>query len=137
MSDWNSDFHGISVCCREKWIQIKNDEALKTFLNDPKTKGSILISKYVHELYRKEIRRPIKITEDSLAIEILGHVYAGDLAKMVSSLKLKKLEPSLKDIIQRTDIIDCGELDVDPNRHIWDKLEENKNLVYLFFGKKA
>ena len=118
MTDWNKEFHGISINCEEKLIQIKNDCALLTFLDDPATKGSLLVSEYAHQLYLKEMGRPLNISIDSVAIEILGHVYADKFADLASRFKIKALQSKLADIKSRTDIIDCGERDIDSDRHI-------------------
>lgn len=137
MSDWNLEFHNIGIKYEKKWVRIKNDQVLKDFLKDPSTKGSILISEYAHKQYQKEIGCPLNITIDSLAIEILGHVYMETFANIAAQLKIKSLTTALEDIKSKTNVIDCGELDVDYNRHIWDSLEKNKSLVYMLCGKNA
>lgn len=139
MGSWNKEFHNISINCSEKLVQIKNDAALSTFLNAPDTKGSVLISEYAHRLYLKEIGRPINITVDSIAIEILGHVYLDKFADLALKFKLIPLQDVLKEIKNRTDIIDCGEKEIDPNRFIWDDLEKHnlKSVIYTICGRSA
>lgn len=139
MAGWNTEFHNISVECTDKLVRIKNDEALIKFLGDPKTKGALLLADYAKKLYKKEIGRELKITKDSLAIEILGHVFLDDFAKFASKLKIKKFEAVLEDIKKWTEVIDCGESDIDSNRHIWDDFEEKKlaGMIYALCGKNA
>lgn len=139
MTDWNKEFHGISINCEEKLIQIKNDGALLSFLDDPATKGSLLVSEYAHQLYLKEMGRPLNISIDSVAIEILGHVYADKFADLASRFKIKALQSKLADIKSRTDIIDCGERDIDSDRHIWDDLDKHnlKPVIFAMCGKRA
>lgn len=137
--DWNQAFHHISVKCMNKKVQIKTDQALIDFLSDPKTKGSLLLSDYVHQLYEEEIGRPLNITRDSLAIEILGHVYIASFAKMAETTKSAELQAAVQKIKNHTDVIDCGEKDIDSNRYVWDAVEKSglKKLIYLMCGKKA
>lgn len=139
MCNWNKEFHNISINCSEKLVQIKNDAALRKFLNDPSTKGSVLISQYAHRFYLKEMGTPLNITVDSIAIEILGHVYLDKFADLALRFKIKPLQSALKEIKSRTDIIDCGEGDIDSNRHIWDDLEKHnlKSMIYAMCGKSA
>lgn len=106
---------------------------------DPATKGSLLVSEYAHQLYLKEMGRPLNISIDSVAIEILGHVYADKFADLASRFKIKALQSKLADIKSRTDIIDCGERDIDSDRHIWDDLDKHnlKPVIFAMCGKRA
>ena len=137
MGDWNKEFHGISIKCNDKLVQIKNDKALNDFLNDPKSRGSVLIADYVLELYKKELGKKLNISRNSLAIEILGHVYMDVFAGLASTMK--PLETAMKSIRSHTDVIDCGEKDVDGNRFVWDDLAQGpfKGMVFVLCGKKA
>lgn len=139
MSEWNTDFHGIGIQCTDRMIRIKNDSALEEFLADPETKGALLTARYARGLYEKEIGRPVDITEDSLAIEILGHVYAGTFAQLAEKYHVPLLQAAMKKVKERTDIIDCGEKGVDNNRFVWDELEKMKlkNVIYSLCGKMA
>ncbi len=139
MNTWNTDFHGISIMCTDQLVQIKNDKKLIQFLKDPSTKGSQLIARYAKELYQKTMGKPLRITEDSLAIEILGHVFLDKFAGIASKLKIAALSATLEDIKQRTDIIDCGEKEIDPNRHVWDSLDKDvqKKIIFHIFGDWA
>lgn len=139
MNEWNTDFYNVSILCTDKFVRIKNDKSLVDFLNDPKTEGASLISEYAHELYEKEMGKPLKITKDSLAIEILGHVYADKFAKVAEKLGIKQLKVVAAKIKEHTDIIDCGERDVDSNRVVWDDLEKAglKRVIYRICGRMA
>lgn len=139
MTDWNTDLKGVSILCTDKLVQIKNDKALLDFLKDPKTKGSLLIAKYARDLYIKELGKTLNITPDSLAIEILGHVYMEKFADLAQKFKIKELEAFLESVKERTEIIDCGEADIDSNRKIWDDLEKRKlkDIIYFLSGSMA
>lgn len=42
----------------------------------------------------------------------------------------KKLEATFKEIKCHMNIIDCGELSVDTNRHVWDALKKYHKYIY-------
>lgn len=139
MTEWNTNFHGIAIRCSKKLVQIKNNKELQDYLDDPKSTGSVEISKYAHQLYEKEMGVPLKITTDSLAIEILAHVDLDTFAHILEKLKIKSWTSLSKNIEKHTDIIDCGEEDIDSNRAVWDELERkhSKKLIYFLSGKSA
>lgn len=139
MQEWNREFHNISVRCRNKVVQIKLDSVLIDFLRDPTTKGSLLLSDYAHQLYEREIGRPLEISRDSLAIEILGHVYISAFADLAKSIRSAELQAAVQKLKKHTAVIDCGEIDVDTNRHVWDALDKSvlRNMIYLMCGKNA
>lgn len=139
MAEWNTAFHGISVSCTDRLVKIKNDKALLEFLEDPETRGALLVSEYVHDLYRKELGKELKISVDSLAIEILGHVYADRFAGVIKKLGVKKISDAMDVIQSHTDIIDCGEKEIDSNRFVWDDLESLglKKIIYRLCGNGA
>ena len=80
MYEWNTEFHGIGIVCEDKCVRVRNDQTLVDFLNDPQTRGSLLIAEYARALYEKKFGKPLGITQDSLAVEILGHVFVDKLA---------------------------------------------------------
>ncbi len=137
MCEWKKEYHNISVAYEEKIVRIKNNSALTDFLDDPKTKGSLMLADHILKTYSQMFGYPLKISRDSLAIEILGHVYLdhfADLAKMLKSSPLKAL---LQEMKSRTEVIDCGERSVDSNRYVWDDLEPYKKTIYALCGKHA
>ena len=107
------------------------------FLEQKSKKDALVLSEYILREYKKLYGRELKISRDSLAIEILGHVYLdhfADLAKMLKSSPLKAL---LQEMKSRTEVIDCGERSVDSNRYVWDDLEPYKKTIYVLCGKHA
>lgn len=97
-----------------KIIRIKNDDTLKEYLalNSNNSKKLAEVTKGEYYL---EVGDEIKISDDSLAVEIVGHVYPEKIAKYLPRFIRNK-------IIKHTEIIDCGEKDVDSNRWIWDSI---------------
>lgn len=69
----------------------------------------------------------LNISDKSLTIEIIGHVYIGNFADILKEIpRIPKIAPIVikkaYKITDHTDIIDCGEKEVDSNRWVWDKL---------------
>lgn len=139
MYDWNIKFHGIGIVCEDKCVRVRNDQTLVDFLNDPKTKGSLLIAEYARDLYEEQFGKPLGITQDSLAIEILGHVFVDKLAAALEQLKIRVADSFLDMIRLRMEVIDCGEADIDNNRRVWDALSVSgiRDIVFAVSGKRA
>lgn len=139
MYEWNTEFHGIGIVCEDKCVRVRNDQTLVDFLNDPQTRGSLLIAEYARALYEKKFGKPLGITQDSLAVEILGHVFVDKLAVALEQLKIKAADSFLDMVRLRMEVIDCGEADIDNNRRVWDVLSVSgiREIVYAVSGKGA
>lgn len=141
MEGWNTEFCGISMRCPEYFVQIKNDAVLREFLNQEGT-GSMELASVMKELYQGVWERELQISETSLAIEIIAHVFADDFLEVVEKLpfaekedsRFSKLLDTLKDHME---IIDCGEKEFDHNRFIWDALSPFSKLIFAVVGKRA
>lgn len=141
MKDWNTDFHGIAMRCPKYFVQIKNDEILKDFL-DQDGVGSMEIAAWMKKLYYQEWECELDISEKSLAIEILGHVYANDFMKLIEKLPFADNEDTafgklVENLQEHLDIIDCGERGRDNNRFVWDALVPFDKVIFALSGKHA
>lgn len=93
--------------------------------------GARKIANECKYVYRTVHGEDINISTQSLAIELLGHVFPDKLLMAVESKTLLDFNLTLIPIIEflrhlvrkRTDVIDCGERQLDNNRKLWDKLE--------------
>ncbi|HIS46337.1 MAG TPA: hypothetical protein IAB46_02060 [Candidatus Scybalocola faecigallinarum] len=136
-------FEDITIKYSSKLVQITCDETLKDYL-DEKGNGALKLSGYILEEYKKCQGKPLKISKDSLAIEILAHTYIDSFSQAISAADkvlpaalrgpLEKLMDNLR---SHTGIIDCGETAVDNNRWIWDMLTPYKGLIYGALGDRA
>lgn len=141
MKDWNTDFHGIAMRCPKYFVQIKNDEILKDFL-DQDGVGSMEIAAWMKKLYYREWECELDISEKSLAIEILGHVYANDFMKLIEKLPFADNEDTafgklVESLQEHLDIIDCGEKGRDNNRFVWDALVPFDKVIFALSRKHA
>lgn len=116
----------ITINYFDKLVQITCDEALKNYLEEPGN-GAVELSAHILKEHKKRQKSELKISKDSLAIEILAHTYADIFSETVSSAELhlpaalsKAVLKLMKQVHAHTEIIDCGESDVDNNRWIWD-----------------
>lgn len=132
--EWNMNFNNISIKCCDRLVQVKNDQALIDYLKKPGV-GSLDIAKEMKRLYVNNTNCELKISEKSLAIEIIGHIFIENFAKTIEKFPVSKdLKKELKDLSaslkSHTVIIDCGESSVDTNRHIWDKLVPFSSIIF-------
>ena len=74
--------------------------------------------------------KELRISDNSLIVEIWGHVYAGYFMLAMKKLFRTQLTDYLaKIVLKRCEIIDCGEKEIDRNRRIWDMFALGKNLI--------
>ena len=133
----------ITINYFNKLVQITCGEALKNYLEEPGN-GAVELSAHILKEYKKRQKSELKISKDSLAIEILAHTYADTFSETVSSAELhlpaalsEAVLGLMKKVHAHTEIIDCGESDVDNNRWIWDGLTVFKEIIYTALGNHA
>ena len=124
-------------------VQITCNDALKNYLEEPGN-GALELSNRIREEYKRHQQSELKISKDSLAIEILAHTYADTFSEAVSSIGNRLPSALSKGVLKlmeqihaHTEIIDCGESDVDNNRWVWDGLTVFKKIIYAALGDHA
>lgn len=97
-----------------KVVHIKNDDTLKLYLQTDSnaTKDLVLDTK---ELYFSTYLNELQVSNRSMYVEIIGHVFPDTVAKYLPDW-LASI------IIKHTSIIDSGESSVDSNRWVWDSI---------------
>ncbi len=125
------------VSFEKQLIRIASPQALQEFLSqDIELRSKILVN-YIKQDYLNFIGKELAVSNNSIIIEIWGHVYASYLAKSVKKLiRLKLIQPTLNLIIDRSDTIDCGEKEVDSNRWLWDLLANFKRAITKCLPKR-
>ena len=133
----------ITINYFNKLVQITCGEALKNYLDEPGN-GAVELSAHILKEYKKRQKYELKISKDSLAIEILAHTNADTFSETVSSAEShlpaalsEAVLGLMKKVHAHTEIIDCGESDVDNNRWIWDGLTVFKKIIYKALGDRA
>ncbi|KQC01449.1 hypothetical protein [Pedobacter sp. Hv1] len=118
-------------------VSIKEPKALKKYLSkDIDARSTVFVSQ-IKQDYLNFIGESLSITNDSMVIEIWGHVYASHLAKAARNLVQLQLIESFADfVIKRSDTIECGESEIDSNRVFWDVLANFKGIILNFLPKR-
>lgn len=141
--EWNTDYNGVSVNYAEHLVRIQTDAQLLRFLGGPGN-DSLNLASHIKNTYQLMFGKELNISEKSLSVEILVHAYLDVLLRSGSELS-KRLSPKVfKDFIAcmermkgQTKIIDCGEKEIDPNRHVFDSLASYRYIIYAVLGKRA
>lgn len=133
----------ITITYCDRLVQITCDDALKNYLEAPGN-GALQLSAHILAEYKKRRESELNISQDSLAIEILAHVYSDSFAEAVSaagsrlpSVLSHTVHKLMKQVTVHTEIIDCGESSIDNNRRLWDALTPFKNIIYGILGDRA
>ncbi|MDZ5606941.1 hypothetical protein U2I54_07440 [Bacillus pseudomycoides] len=115
----------LSILIRERSLHIENTDSLHRILKKKHT--HLKLAQYLKQEHTNQYGTILNISDQSLAIEIIGHVYIGNFADILKNIpRIPKIAPIIVErayrITDHTDIIDCGEKEVDSNRWVWDKL---------------
>ncbi|WP_316803239.1 hypothetical protein [Pedobacter nototheniae] len=108
-------------------IRVYSNAALWGFLQDHKSIRFEMLAKTIKENYEKEFNKALNITDDSLIVEILVHIYCDYIGLIVhKAIKIKCIQALIRKLIKRAEVVDCGEKQVDSNRWLWDFLARYK-----------
>ena len=136
---WRTEFHDISVCYTEQLVQIKTDEKLLAFLKKPRRDATAL-SEYMKKTYEEIFGKELKISVESMAIELLIHLYADEFVhgieyfgKFLPLYLQAELETYMQKIERRTEVIDSGEAEIDPDRKFFDRLVPYRDVLYTIW----
>ncbi len=138
----DTSFHGISIQYNNRIVRIRTDRQLLDFL-DLKGNGSLELADHIHRFYRDKWDKELEISRESLAVEILIHVYCDLVFDRIDRIvdKIGKPGRLLKDkmafLKRATEVIDCGERAVDSNRIVFDQLAPFRQLLFRILGDKA
>ena len=138
---WRTEFHDISVCYTEQLVQIKTDEKLLAFLKKP-GRDATALSEYMKKTYEEIFGKELKISVESMAIELLIHLYADEFVHGIEyfgkflPLYLKaELETYMQKMERRTEVIDSGEAEIDPDRKFFDRLVPYRDVLYTIWNQ--
>lgn len=92
-------------------VHVTNDNGLKGALD---ANGAIAIALELKDNFKFLFNKDLGISTESMAIEIIGHVYPGVVADALKGV------PGSSYISERTAVIDIGVSNYDGNRWVWD-----------------
>lgn len=120
----------VKVSYKSKLVQIVGSKELLVFLSEDLKANTLKLAKLIKADYVTLMGKPLKITNQSLMVEIWGHLYASHFANAIKELINLKLIDNLTEIVtKRSDSIDCGEAEVDSNRKFWDTLAKFNHII--------
>ncbi len=120
----------VEVLFQQGSIHIVNDTALWTLLEGTVKENTITLVTWIREQYQALLGKDLDITDDSLAVEIWGHVYFEYYLLILKELvRLQLLNDLLEPLLAKSDVIDCGEAGLDNNRKLWDMLAPHRNFI--------
>lgn len=124
----------ITVRYADRHVSIRESAALTPFFAvDLQLRAGVLLNR-IKEDYMHHLGKPLQIRDESLLLEILAHLYAGDVARALRHRTNIKFIHKITDlVIERADHIDCGEGDVDKNRWLWDLLSRLNPLLLKMY----
>ncbi|WP_231459664.1 MULTISPECIES: hypothetical protein [unclassified Pedobacter] len=126
----------IKVSIQEGLIRLKSDKALWTYLDGATLERTLSLVKLIKADYINEYKRALNISNDSLVVEIWAHVYSHYFGLLINrNNKIKWLKKLLAKGINRAEIIDCGEKQIDTNRWFWDLISVFKLPISWFTPK--
>ena len=138
---WRTEFHDISVCYTEQLVQIKTDEKLLAFLKKP-GRDATALSEYMKKTYEEIFGKELKISVESMAIELLIHLYADEFVhgieyfgKFLPLYLQAELETYMQKMERRNEVIDSGEAEIDPDRKFFDRLVPYRDVLYTIWDQ--
>lgn len=134
-TEWNRRFNGVGIKLEPQVVRVANDFVLDVYLNmDPK--NCIKLAMHICRAYRNAYLEELKISPQSLAVEIYGHYKMQKAAMKAEELVGKN--KACRWLLNHTGVIDCGAAEKDSNRWIWDgmyKMTKIENRLGLKHGK--
>jgi hypothetical protein len=120
----------ISFQLRENSIAIINDGQLLALIAEmPEAATDELVSAIKGE-FHAQFSREFGVTDDSMVVEIWGHVFAERFANAVKAITSVKLVDELAEkICMHCEVINIGRKDHDNNRFVWDWLAGFKPII--------
>lgn len=104
------------------------------------------MAKRIHTEYQAKFHKPLDISQNSIAVEIVVHAYldvlsqhTAHLEKMLPKSMSQKLIKLMEECHRRTECIDIGELSVDNNRNVFDmlSLQIPRSILFSILGDAA
>jgi len=128
--------HEIQVHFEPKLVRVFSDAELWAFLKDDVATRFEILAKTIKEDYENRYGEELKITNDSLIVEILVHVYCDYIGLRFNRVvKIKFIQKLVVKLLERAEIVDCGERSVDGNRWFWDLLARYKKAFIKILPK--
>lgn len=111
-------------------IKLVNDAELAALLSQQMEASTDALVSAMKAAFKQQNAKEFDVSDNSIAVEIWGHVYAESFAETVKNLSPFGFIDSIADkVIFHCEVIDIGEADRDNNRFIWDRLASFKSKI--------
>jgi hypothetical protein len=130
----------IKVWLEPKLIRVYGNAQLWAYLEGKaavRLKRFELLVNTIKADYEQNFGKPLAISNASLIVEILVHIYCDYLGLYFNHIvTIKWLQQIVKKLLKRAEVVDCGEKAVDSNRWVWDLLAGSQSLFINILPKK-
>lgn len=130
----------IKVALEPKLIRVYSNAQLWAYLEG---KAAVRLDRFelladiIKAGYKQHFGKALAISNASLIVEILVHVYCDYLGLHFNSIiQIKWIQALVKKLLKRAEVVDCGEKSVDGNRWVWDLLAGSQSLFISILPKK-
>jgi len=127
----------IQVEINEKIIRVHGNSALWNYLDENRIERLAFLLKEIKNDYRQHYGTQLNITVDSLMVEVMVHVYCDYLGlKFNRIVRIGWIQNLMNKLLERAEVVDCGERSVDGNRWLWDFLARYKRPIFKLMPEK-
>jgi hypothetical protein len=128
--------HKIKVGLELQLIRVYSNAELWKYLDGKANTRFELMVNTIKTDYAQQFGKALAISNDSLIVEILVHVYCDYLGLSFNRIvKIKWIQNLVKKLLKRAEVVDCGEKGVDSNRWVWDLLAGSKSFFIRILPK--
>ncbi|WP_316826916.1 hypothetical protein [Pedobacter miscanthi] len=123
----------IKVTLQPQLIRVYSNAELWQYLDGKADSRFKLMVEVIKADYKTHFGKVLAISNDSLIVEILVHVYCDYLGLSFNRMvRVKWIQALVNKLLKRAEVVDCGEKSVDSNRWVWDLLAGSKSFfIYL------
>ena len=126
----------IKVGIEPQLIRVYSNASLWAYLDGKANARFELMVDTIKADYAQHFGKELAISNDSLIVEILVHVYCDYLGLSFNRIvRIKWIQNLVKKLLTRAEVVDCGEKSVDSNRWVWDLLAGSKSLFIAILPK--
>ncbi|TCD28146.1 hypothetical protein EZ456_05485 [Pedobacter psychrodurus] len=119
----------IKVGLEPQLIRVYSNAELWAYLDGKADARFELMINTIKADYEQHFGKALAISNASLIVEILVHVYCDYLGLSFNRMvQIKWVQALVKKLLKRAEVVDCGEKGVDSNRWVWDLLAKGKSI---------
>ena len=121
----------IKIQLDEGIIRVYSNAALWEYLNGQTRQRLRLLAETVKDEYAAVFGKPLQIGTNSLIVEILVHLYCDYLGLAFNRyVRIPVIQKLVNKLLERAEVVDCGEKAKDGNRWVWDLLAPGQGFFF-------